>query len=224
MSIVRDHPLIVGIFHKSFPCPPSPFLTYRFSSCRYHQRVVWHVSSVAQTQETLLPLALQHGLHNGHAFDVFALHGVMPRFAIRLHPFFSEECLHNDYHVFSRSSRNACSSLSIAVGGGRPYLRSDSIWLSALRTRSRFSGETMFSVTLLMSALYFLSSLQKRLVADLHRRERFQSGPVCRYALCCSRAHCVAPLLERLDQAQVCPHEWWTSCVSFHHLSHWRHW
>ena len=76
------------------------------------------VSPVAQTQ------ALQHGLRSGHAFDVFALHGVVPRFAIRQHPFFSEECLYNDFQVFRRSFRNACSSLSLAVGGARPYLRS----------------------------------------------------------------------------------------------------
>ena len=43
--------------------------------------------TVAQAQEISLLLALQHGLRNGHAFDVFALHGVVPRFAIRLHPF-----------------------------------------------------------------------------------------------------------------------------------------
>ena len=41
---------------------------------------------MSQTEEILLPLSLQHGLRNGHAFDVFALHGVVPRFAIRQHP------------------------------------------------------------------------------------------------------------------------------------------
>ena len=30
------------------------------------------------------------------------------------------------------------------------------------------------------------------------------------------RADRVAPLLKRLDQAQICPHEWWSSCVSSH--------
>ena len=103
-------------FTSLFHVPHSAFLTYTFSSCRYHQRVVWHVSPVASTQEILLPLSLQHGLRNGHAFDVFAQHGVVPRFAFRLHPIFSEECRYNDFQVFRRSS---CSSLSIAVSGAR---------------------------------------------------------------------------------------------------------
>ena len=161
VSVVRDHPPIVERFTSRFQVP-QPRHTYGSSSRRYHQRVVWHASSVAQTKEVLLLLYTQRGRRNGPAFDVFALHGVVPRFAVSLHPLFSEECPYNNFHVFRGPSRNACSSLSIAVGGARPYLRSDSFWLSASRMRSRFSGETMFSVILLMSALYVLSSLQKR--------------------------------------------------------------
>ena len=86
----------------------------------------------------------------------------MPRFAICLHSLFSWECLYNDFHVFSKSTKNTCSSLSVAVGGTRPYLRSDPVWLSASRTRGRFPGETMFSVILLMSALDVLPRLQMR--------------------------------------------------------------
>ena len=55
-----------------------------------------------------------------------------------------------------------CSSRSMAVGCARPYLRSASVCPSASRTSNRFSGDTMFSVILLMSALYVLSSLQNR--------------------------------------------------------------
>ena len=51
-----------------------------------------------------------------HALYVLALHGVVPGLAIRLHASFSEECLHHGLHVFSRSSRNPCSSRSMAVG------------------------------------------------------------------------------------------------------------
>ena len=37
-----------------------------------------------------------------HAQYMLALHGVVPRLAIRLHASSSEECLHHDLHVFSR--------------------------------------------------------------------------------------------------------------------------
>ena len=107
-------------------------------------------------------------MSGGHALNVFALHGSVPRLAFRLHPSFSEKCPYNDFHVFSRSSRNTCSSLSMAVGGARPYLRSDSVWLSAARTKSRFSGKTMFNVTFLMSALArFVQPAETYLVAYL---------------------------------------------------------
>ena len=140
VSVVRDHPHIVDIFHHFFTSPQplssltdSPrAATINVSFGAFHP--------VAQTHDISLILSIQRGLRNGHAFDVFALHGVVPHFADCQQPFFSEECPCNDFHVFRRSSRNACSSRSIAVGAARPYLRSDSVWLSASRTRSRFSG------------------------------------------------------------------------------------
>ena len=66
-------------------------------------------------------------MSDGQAFNVFALHGVVQRLAIRLHSLFSEECLYNDFHVFSRSSRNTYSSLSIPVSGAHPYLCFDPV-------------------------------------------------------------------------------------------------
>ena len=47
-----------------------------------------------------------------------------------------------------------------------------------------------------------------------------KTRPVGRKALCCSRAHGAAPLLDRLDQGQVGPDEWWGSSVSSFLLPH----
>ena len=65
-----------------------------------------------------------------HALHVLALLGVVPRLAVCLHASFREECLKKkkqDLHLFRRSSRNICSSRSMAVGGARPYLCSASV-------------------------------------------------------------------------------------------------
>ena len=62
-----------------------------------------------------------------HELCVLALHGVVPRLAVCLHSLLSEECLYLDLHVFRRSSREVCSSRSMAAGGDRPYLRSASV-------------------------------------------------------------------------------------------------
>ena len=47
-----------------------------------------------------------------HALYVLALQSVVPLLAIHFYAPFSEECLHHDLHVFSRSSRNTCGSRS----------------------------------------------------------------------------------------------------------------
>ena len=81
---------------------------------------------------------------------------------------------------------------------------------------SRFSGDTLFSVSLLMSALYVLSSLQNRTSSQMWFGTRGSSRAQRVDKPCAVRVPTVFPLLKRLDQAQVCPHEWWSSGVSSH--------
>ena len=151
------------------------------SSCEMDPPLVRRLASHRPSPPLECPSLSPLTLVECHALYVLALQCVVARLAIRLHSSFSEECLHHDLHVFSRSSRNPCSSRSMAVGCARPYLRSASVCPSASRTSNRFSGETMFAVILLMSALYVIvQPAESNLVADLVRQKGFQSGPVCR--------------------------------------------
>ena len=126
---------------------------------------------------------------------------------------FREDCLYHDLHLFRRSSRNVCNSRSVAVGGARLHLRCATKCFE--NEQPFFFGGTMLGVILLTSALYALSSLQNRTSSQIwFGRRGSNRAPAGRYALCCSRAHYVTPLLERLHQAQVGPDEWWASGVS----------
>ena len=88
------------------------------------------------------------------------------------------------------ANRNDCNSRSMAVGGARPYLRSASVCPSAWRRSSRFCGDTMLSVILLTSVSnVFVQAAETDLVADLGWQKGFQSSPIDRNALRCSRAH-----------------------------------
>ena len=60
----------------------------------------------------------------------------------------------------------------------------------------------MFSVILLVYAfIRLVDPAESNLVAHLGWQKGFETSPLGRKALCCSRSHCVAHLLERLDQA-----------------------
>ena len=136
---------------------------------------------------------------------MFALHGVVPRLAIRLHASFSEKCLYHDLHVFSRSSRNTCSSRSMAVGGARPY-RTLHRFDRVLRERAVvFSGDTMFSVILLMSALYVLSSLQNRTSSQIWFGTRRSSRAQRVDRPCAVRACPLCCPFHTTDGPRVCP-------------------
>ena len=155
MSIARDHPHIVDLFHQTFSMSIQPLSHLQIllvplpSTCR--------LARFTRGSETRNVTAPQRGLRNGHAFDVFALRG----------PFFQRGM---PLQQFSRLQTTFQERLQLSFRRcrwARPYLRSDSVWLSASRTRSRCSRETMFSVILLMSAWYVLSSLQKRTLSQI---------------------------------------------------------
>ena len=164
---------------------------------------------------------LRQRVSDCHTLYVLAVHGVVPRLAVCLHTSFHEECLHHDLHVLRRSSRNVCYSRSMAVGGARSYLCSASVRPSASRTSSRFCGNTMFNVTLYRRLL--CTSCPAWRIEPRRRFGMVEGVPDehrGREPLCWSRSHCVAPLLERLDPAQVGRDEWWASSVSSLLLPH----
>ena len=128
-----------------------------------------------------------------HALYVLALHGVVPRLAVCAARVFPRRMFlprSSRLHGIFQERLQICNSRSMAVGGARPYLRSASVCPSAWRRSSRFCGDTMLSVILLTSVSnVFVQAAETDLVADLGWQKGFQSSPIDRNALRCSRAH-----------------------------------
>ena len=125
VQVVRDHPHIVDFFTSLF------LSTKLVSSLTDSPRVAaidvsfrtFHSKLRSRYCPSPFSMDCAVAMHLTCSLCIALCHALL----IASTPFFARNAPYNDLHVFRSPSRNACSALSIAVGGALPYLRSDSV-------------------------------------------------------------------------------------------------